>query len=470
MLTWTVGGAIAGLGGILVAPFTGLTPEIFTLVVTVAALAAALLGRFESFPLTLLGGLVLGVGEAQMTNYQTEVKDLLHVQSLTGASQAVPFLVILLVLVVRGRALPLRSHVSDVLPRLGGGRINWPAIILGVAAVVALTLLVFDDNWATAMYLSLASGIIIASIVVLTGYAGQLSLAQWAIGGIGALIAARFTKAGVPIELSILLGIVLTIPAGMIFALPALRTRGVNLAVVTLGLGFTVSQVILANPEWIGEPADGGTKIGTVKLFGVDVDAVAHPQRWALVCLVALVRGGPPGGQPQTVADRAPAHRRAHERAGRRLAGRQRLRGQALRLRRRLGHGRHRRHPRRVHRQHRHLRPLQPVPVDQRGRPGRDRRHRLRARPRVRRAERHRRHRHEGDPGLGPPHRGRLGPARRRRDPGRHPDPAPARHRRPRGPRHADARADLPRAPPTSSCGPQRPPAARRRRRRRSSR
>jgi len=292
MLTWTIGGAVAGLGGILVAPFTGLTPEIFTLVVTVAALAAALLGRFESFPLTLLGGLLLGVGEAEMTNYQTQVKNLLHVQSLTGASQAVPFLVILLVLVVRGRALPLRSHVSDVLPRLGSGRINWPGIIIGAGAVIALTLLVFDDNWATAMYLSLASGVIIASIVVLTGYAGQLSLAQWAIGGIGALIAARFLKAGLPIEVSILLGILLTIPAGMVFALPALRTRGVNLAVVTLGLGFTVSQVILANPSWIGEPADGGTKIGTVKLFGIDVNAVAHPQRWALVCLIALVLVG----------------------------------------------------------------------------------------------------------------------------------------------------------------------------------
>jgi len=69
MLTWTVGGAVAGLGGILVAPFTGLTPEIFTLVVTVSALAAALLGRFQSFPLTLLGGLLLGVGEAEMVNY-----------------------------------------------------------------------------------------------------------------------------------------------------------------------------------------------------------------------------------------------------------------------------------------------------------------------------------------------------------------------------------------------------------------
>lgn len=292
MLTWTVGGAVAGLGGILVAPFTGLTPEIFTLVVTVAALAAALLGRFESFPLTLLGGLLLGVGEAEMTNYQSEVKNLLHVPTLTGASQAVPFLVILLVLVVRGRALPLRSHVSDVLPRLGSGRINWPGIIIGAGVVIALTLLVLDDNWATAMYLSLASGVLLASIVVLTGYAGQLSLAQWAIGGIGALIAARFVKAGMPIELAIPLGILLTIPAGMVFALPALRTRGVNLAVVTLGLGFTVSQVILANPSWIGQPADGGTKIGTVRLFGVDVNAVSHPERWAMVCLVALVLVG----------------------------------------------------------------------------------------------------------------------------------------------------------------------------------
>ena len=78
----------------------------------------------------------------------------------------------------------------------------------------------------------------ILSIVVLTGYAGQISLAQWALAGIGALIAGRFVHADVPIELAIVLGILLTIPVGLVFALPALRTRGVNLAVVTLGLGF----------------------------------------------------------------------------------------------------------------------------------------------------------------------------------------------------------------------------------------
>ena len=292
MITWTVGGALAGFAGILVAPFTGLTPEIFTLVVTISALAAALLGAFESFPLTLLGGLVIGVGEAEMTNYQENVTDFLHLGTLTGATQAVPFLVILLVLVVRGKALPLRSHVSDVLPRLGTGVINWPGIILGSGIVLAVTLFWLDNNWATAMYISLAAAIFVASIVVLTGFAGQLSLGQWAIGGIGALIAGLLVKGGMPIELAILLGILLTIPAGMVFALPALRTRGVNLAVITLGLGFTISQVIFANSNWIGDPADGGTKIGTVKLFGIDVNAVDHPHRWAIVCLITLVLVG----------------------------------------------------------------------------------------------------------------------------------------------------------------------------------
>jgi ABC-type branched-subunit amino acid transport system ATPase component/ABC-type branched-subunit amino acid transport system permease subunit len=292
MITWTIGGALAGVAGILVAPFTGLTPEIFTLVVTISALAAALLGGFESFPLTLLGGLVIGVGEAEMTNYQQQVQDFLHLGTLTGATQAVPFLVILLVLVVRGKALPLRSHVSDVLPKLGSGVINWPGIILGCGVVVFFAIFVMDDNWSTSLYISLAAAVFVASIIVLTGFAGQVSLAQWAIGGIGALIAGLLVKHGVEIELAIVLGVLLTIPAGMVIAVPALRTRGVNLMVITLGLGFTVSQVIFANPAWVGEPTDGGTKIGVVKLFGIDVNAVDHPQRWAMVCLITLVLVG----------------------------------------------------------------------------------------------------------------------------------------------------------------------------------
>ena len=86
-----------------------------------------------------------------------------------------------------------------------------------------------------------------------------------------------------------MLGILLTIPVGLVFAVPALRTRGVNLAVVTLGLGFLVSEVVFANPNYLGGRLDGGTRIGRVKLFGMQVDAFNHPHAWAAVSLVCFV-------------------------------------------------------------------------------------------------------------------------------------------------------------------------------------
>ena len=291
-ITWGLGGALAGLAAVLVAPLTGLSGLTLTMVVTVAGLAAALLGSFRSFPMTFVGGLVVGLGEALATRYRGDVARWLHQDQITGLNRAAGFLVILLVLVVRGRSLPLRSHVADRLPRLGTGRVNVGGLLIGSGVVLVLLLGVFDDSWAQATYISLVAGVMILSIVVLTGYAGQLSLAQWALGGIGALIAGQLIRADVPAELAIPAGVVLTVLIGIVFALPALRTRGVNLAVVTLGLGFTVSEVVFANNQYVGGNLDGGTPIGRIELFGVEVDAFSHPHRWALVCLGAFVALG----------------------------------------------------------------------------------------------------------------------------------------------------------------------------------
>src|SRR5690606_31028246 len=92
-----------------------------------------------------------------------------------------------------------------------------------------------------------------------------------------------------PVELAVVLGILLTIPVGVAFALPALRTRGVNLAVVTLGLGFLVSEVVFANHTYLGDRLDGGTRIGEIQLFGIDVAAGRHPHAWAAVSLGSFV-------------------------------------------------------------------------------------------------------------------------------------------------------------------------------------
>jgi sulfate-transporting ATPase len=288
-LTWTIGGMLGGFAAVLAAPLTGLSAVTFTVVVTVAGLGAALLGGFVSFPLTLLGGLIIGVGEALATSYGGDITDFFQQDLITGLNRMPAFLVIFLVVVVRGRGLPLRSHVAVRLPRLGTGEINIRGVLVASGIVLVLLFWVMDVAWAQATYISLAGAVMILSIVVLTGYAGQISLAQWALAGIGALIAGRLVRLDVPVELAILLGVLLTIPVGLVFALPALRTRGVNLAVVTLGLGFLVSEVVFANGNYLGNKLDGGTRIGRVELFGLEVDAFNHPHAWAAVSLAAFV-------------------------------------------------------------------------------------------------------------------------------------------------------------------------------------
>ncbi|HYC81357.1 MAG TPA: branched-chain amino acid ABC transporter permease, partial [Solirubrobacterales bacterium] len=116
--TWGVGSALAGLAGVLIAPITQLDPVVLPLTV-IPALAAALIGGFRSFPLTLAGGLALGVGQAEVGNY-------VHV---SGAADALPLAVILAVLVVGGSALPLRGQLIERLPSIGSGQISWRLVL-----------------------------------------------------------------------------------------------------------------------------------------------------------------------------------------------------------------------------------------------------------------------------------------------------------------------------------------------------
>jgi sulfate-transporting ATPase len=293
-VTWAIGGATAGLAGILLAPNAGLSLTVFTIVVTVSALAVALIGGFSSFPLTLLGGVALGIAESEVLTYSSDISEFLHdtlgiENGATGLQRALPFLVIVVVLVVRGKALPLRSHILERLPDLGSGVVTRWFLVVTVGSLLLLNSFAFDARWSTAVYTSLIVGVFILSIVVLTGYAGQLSLAQYAIGGLGALFASRLVgHEHWPPELAFIVGVVFAILVGVVFAIPALRTRGVNLAVVTLGLGFAVQQVVFSNQYFTGD-FGSVTTIGRIKVFGWDVSASEHPERYLVVCLAVFV-------------------------------------------------------------------------------------------------------------------------------------------------------------------------------------
>ena len=126
------------------------------------------------------------------------------------------------------------------------------------------------------------------SLVVITGYAGQLSLGQFALAGFGAWVAGRLVDAaGWPFLPALLAGCVLTIPVGVLFALPAVRARGINLAILTLGLGSAIELMIFNNGDFVGGFA--GTDIGKPSIFGWDINAITHPGRYAIVCMVCFV-------------------------------------------------------------------------------------------------------------------------------------------------------------------------------------
>jgi sulfate-transporting ATPase len=78
-----------------------------------------------------------------------------------------------------------------------------------------------------------------------------------------------------------------TVPLGVLFAIPAVRTRGINLAVVTLGLGTAMELMLFRNPKYTG--GIQGTQIGDAKLFGWNINSITHPMRYGMFVLVLFV-------------------------------------------------------------------------------------------------------------------------------------------------------------------------------------
>ena len=294
-INWALGATLAGVAGILLAPITNVDAVALTLIV-LPALAAALVGAFSSFPLTLLGGLAIGVAEAVMQRYVRT----------PGWPSAAPLLVVIAVLVLRGRALPLRSHIVEHLPRLGDGTVRRPVVAV-VALVAFVSVLIGSVTLGDAITTTVIAAFVLLSIVVVTGYAGQVSLAQYALAGVGALISSRAADAwGWPFAAAAVLGVLATVPVGLVIALPALRTRGVNLAIATLGLGVTIDKLVLSNKDLTGGHIRG-TVVEPPTVFGWSLDSVAHPERYAIFVIGAF-----------TVAALAVANLR-RSRVGRRL-------------------------------------------------------------------------------------------------------------------------------------------------------
>ncbi|MFT7649465.1 MAG: ABC-type branched-subunit amino acid transport system ATPase component [Candidatus Poriferisodalaceae bacterium] len=273
LLNWALGSGIAAIAGILVVPIITLQVTAMTSLV-LAALAAALVGDFRSFPIATAAGLGLGIGQTVVGRYVDQ----------QGLGSSLPFLVIIVFLVFRGRSLPLRDYFLRELPMVGNGRMSWDWMIFGSGSIIFI-MLTKEPKWIDAFTVSLGVAIVLLSIVVVTGYAGQLSLGQFAMAGFGAWVAGRLVAVyDIPFLLGLVAGVAAAVPLGLLFGLPAVRTRGINLAIVTLGLGTTMELMLFRNRNYTG--GIQGTQVGNPDLFGYDIGSINHPERYGIFVLV----------------------------------------------------------------------------------------------------------------------------------------------------------------------------------------
>jgi sulfate-transporting ATPase len=180
LANWAIGSGLAGLAAILISPIVSLQVSVMTNLV-LAAMAAALVASFRSFPVALIAGVALGVAQTVLGRYTGDYP---------GVALSVPFLVIVVVLMVRGQSLPLRNFLLQRLPVIGTGKIK-PSYIISGVVIGGICILWFDPLWLGALTITFAAALIVLSIVLLTGYTGQLSLAQFAFAGFGAWVAGR---------------------------------------------------------------------------------------------------------------------------------------------------------------------------------------------------------------------------------------------------------------------------------------
>ncbi|GAA3884242.1 branched-chain amino acid ABC transporter permease/ATP-binding protein [Leifsonia kafniensis] len=280
LINWVLAGGLAALAGVMLAPITSLSPAL-ALTLVVPILSAALLGNLSSFWLTFLGGILIGIAQAEISRLDLP----------QGSQEAIPFLVIVVLLAVRGSSLPQRGESADTLPSVGSGRIPVvPVIVIGAITLVLIQW-VLPEVWVQAITVTLVAAVVLLSLVVVTGYAGQLSLASYAMAGVAALVSAQLVAGlGWSFIPAAAVGILATVPVGILVGLSAVRTRGTSLAIVTLGMAVAFQALVLDNPALSGGTT--GLNIGNPTIFGLDISAIFFPRRYAIFTLVVFIGVG----------------------------------------------------------------------------------------------------------------------------------------------------------------------------------
>ena len=276
----------------------------------VPALAAALFARLTSFTIACACGLAIGMAES-LIEYASTKSWFPTSQSVAwpGVKEFLVFVLIVAAMFLRGASLPTRGElVEQRLPDVPRPK---HAVTLAIPSTVlcAIALAVLPFDFRQALTNSLIGIVMALSLVVITGFVGQISVVQLALAGVaGFTVSHLAVDHGIGFPLAPLLGIVAAVLLGLVTAVSALRVRGVALAVVTLAAAVAVYNFGFVNPTWGGgatgspvpDPGILGINLGPSASFrGLDGNLPSPVFGWValaatvvLSLLVILLRRG----------------------------------------------------------------------------------------------------------------------------------------------------------------------------------
>jgi branched-chain amino acid transport system permease protein len=290
---------VAGALGILAASITQLDPQTLPLQI-IPALAAALIASFTSFGIAVGASFGIAILDSllQYASAQSWFPQSGGV-SLPGVTDLLAFLIIVVVLFWRGARIPGRGEIVE--RRLPQAPRPQHLIRTGLAcaAAGAVLLVVFPFDFREALINTLIGALMALSLVVVTGFVGQISVVQLALAGAaGFTISHMAVNFGITFPVAALAGIAVAVVIGLITAVSAVRVRGVSLAVVTLAGAVAIENFGFVNSTWGGglagspvpEPRWFGLDLGPNAPFrGIDGNQPSPVFGWvALICCVAL--------------------------------------------------------------------------------------------------------------------------------------------------------------------------------------
>jgi len=265
---------IVGMLGVLAAPLITLDTTTLPLLV-VPALAAALFARFTSFGIACVIGLALG-GLENIIYYLSTLSwfPTSNGTAIGGTSDVVVFLLIVIATFWMGGRIPSRGDlVERRLPRVPkpANQVRWTLAAL-IGGAVCLTVFPYDFRQAT--MISIVGAVLALSLVVITGFVGQVSVVQLALaGGTGFLMSHLATYAGLGFPWAVIVAVLAATLLGVLIGIGALRVRGVQLVVVTLAAAVALSNFWFANPSFGG--GLGGAPVQQPELFGINLGSTA---------------------------------------------------------------------------------------------------------------------------------------------------------------------------------------------------